>query len=63
VLYGKLAVAKYAQAVTIKAMNISDTRDIYPANAETNTGLVAAVRAYFWWYGFGYFSQQSGAAS
>ncbi|MCH2040735.1 MAG: hypothetical protein MK185_08880 [Saccharospirillaceae bacterium] len=51
-------------------MNISNTRSAniiaehQSANSvQAKNGLVAAAPVYFWWYGFGYFSQKSGIAS
>ncbi|UTW47489.1 hypothetical protein [Bacterioplanoides sp. SCSIO 12839] len=45
-------------------MNILNTRTFLMGSlhktAQAANGLTAGARVYFWWYGFGYFSQESG---
>ena len=56
--------------ISIRTMTILNTHTtlalLSEQTAETKqiiADLVAGARVYFWWYGFGYFSQESGVAS
>ena len=74
---GLMTVAQYHKPlairvfiISIRTMTILNTHTtlalLSEQAAETKqiiADLVAGARVYFWWYGFGYFSQESGVAS